>query len=129
MASTRSRRTAAAVAALSAVAVVVMVVLFRGDDPQPVPIVEAELGPDNLIVAFVDRCGSDPMLTQAIIAGERIVAEVTAGDGTDDDCQDRVEVAIVTDDILELEDATSGDVFVLRVVRAERPNRPPGTRE
>ena len=84
------------------------------DGHRPVAITGVEaLDADDLITVTLDRCDSEPRLTRATPEGGRIVVEVRAKAGSDDGCSDTVDVAIVPDRILELEDATSGEVFVL----------------
>ena len=97
--------------------------------PEPVAIIDARLGAGDRVVAVIDRCASEPMVLATSLDAERIIVAISAGPGSGDGCQDLVDVAVVTEDILELEDATSGEVFTLRVVPPERPNRPPGTRQ
>ncbi|MEM9468041.1 MAG: hypothetical protein AAGA90_21915 [Actinomycetota bacterium] len=124
---TRSQRVMIAIAAV-AVAVAVAAYDAENAETEPVAIVDARLGSDDLVQVVVDRCESAAAVERTSLDGDRLVVEVAAEPGSGD-CQDVVDVAVITDDILELEDAVSGEVFTLRVVEAERATRPPGTRE
>lgn len=118
------------VVALAALAVVVGVAAFdaENESTEPVAIVGARLGAGDRVEVVIDRCASEAQVMRTSLAEERLVVEVSAKPGSGD-CRDVVDVATVTDDILAVEDATSGEVFVVRVVPPERANRPPGTRE
>lgn len=118
-----------AVVALVAVAAVV-IVLTRGEPaPEPVAIAGATVGADDRVEVWIDRCDSEPRVTSTSLERRRIIVEVVATAGSDQGCQDRLEVALVTDDIVELVDATSGQLFLLRVVPSEQADQTPITRQ
>ena len=117
--------------ALAALAVAVGLAAYDAENAssEPVAIVDARLGPTDRVEVVIDRCGSDAEVTATSLADDRLIVEVSAKAGAGE-CQDVVDVTAITDDILELEDATSGDVFALRDLPVDRANRPPvGTRE
>ncbi len=124
---TRSQRVMIAIAALAA-ATGLAAYDAQNESTEPVAIIDARLGPGDRVEVLIDRCDSEAEVTSTGLAEDRLVVEISARAGSGD-CQDVVDVTSITDDIVELEDVTSGEVFVLRSP-AGGSNRPPvGTRE
>ncbi|MEM9203394.1 MAG: hypothetical protein AAGC53_17225 [Actinomycetota bacterium] len=82
-------------------------------EPQSVAIVDAQFGVGGRVEVVIDRCESEPVATVALKRG-RLAVGVVAGPGSDAQCRDVVDVGFVTDDIVAVEDATTGQIFALR---------------
>lgn len=119
------------VLALAALAVAIGLAAYDAENVsvEPVAIVAVQSSPTGRVVVVIDRCESEATVTQTSLNEERLVVEVSAQPGWGD-CQDTVDVAVITNDIRELEDVTSGMVFVLRSASAgSADRRSVGTRE